>query len=309
MARIPQLALLVAISTSASLLSGCGSSDPVSEQEPPGPPEPFSVMTFNVLCSFCDPGNYDPWDERLGYFADIFARHDPDVIGLQELSPMGNEVDQILELLPGYRGVFFASTESSFTYPDATVVYRSERFELLSRGEYWLSPTPDVASSTGFAEPQLPRLVQWVELRDRLSRRSLYFGSTHVDNNTPSQELSAPLILERTAPWQQSMAVVVLGDFNSQPTDVAYQILTTGVDGHPPLSNAQDLAASWSVDHNQPSEPNYELDGRIDHIFVAPEPDGWTVDHWAADLHVYGAQDRYPSDHWAIFARLTAPPL
>jgi len=44
-------------------------------------------MTFNVLCSFCNLREFDPWSERLAYFGDIFARHDPDLIGLQELSP------------------------------------------------------------------------------------------------------------------------------------------------------------------------------------------------------------------------------
>ena len=301
-APLPAATLLIA------LLWGCGSDAPAAQEDPPGPPEPFSVLTFNVLCSFCDASNYDPWDERLAYIDDIFARHDPDLIGLQELS-FAPEVDQMLDLLPGYQALFHYREETNFAYPDATVLYRSARFELVSHGEYWLSPTPEVPSSTGFAAPQLPRLVQWAELRDTLSRRSLYFASTHVDNNSPSQELSAPLILERSEPWQEQMAVVVLGDFNSQPTDPAYQILTEGDGAHPPLTNAQDLAASWGVEHNQAGEPAYDLDNRIDHIFVGPDPAAWTVERWAADLYVYGSQDRYPSDHWPIFARLTAPAL
>jgi endonuclease/exonuclease/phosphatase family metal-dependent hydrolase len=304
---MPRSALYSAVALLLSL-AGCSSDVPVAEEEPPGPPEPFSVLAFNVLCSFCGGAEYDTWDERLVYFDDIFARHDPDLIGLQELS-FAPEVDQMLELLPGYQALFHYREETNFAYPDATILYRAERFELSSRGEYWLSPTPEVPSSTGFAQPQLPRLVQWAELRDRLSRRSLYFASTHVDNNAPSQELSAPLILERTAPWQAEMPVVVLGDFNSQPADLAYQLLTEGAEGHPPLTNAQDGAASWGVDHNQPTEPAYDLDARIDHIFLAPDPGGWTVERWAADLYVYGPEDRYPSDHWPIFARLTAPPL
>src|SRR5262245_54410645 len=33
---------------------------------PPLAPEPMVVMTFNILCSFCD-DTYDPWEVRVGY--------------------------------------------------------------------------------------------------------------------------------------------------------------------------------------------------------------------------------------------------
>jgi len=296
-----------AVASMALLLVGCGSTDELTPDEPPGPPEAFGVLTFNVLCSFCD-DTYDPWDERLGYFDDLFQRYDADLLGLQELA-FSFEVDQVIELLPGYAALFHQATESLFSYPDATILYREERFEQLSRGEYWLSPTPEEPSSTGFAAgTQLPRLVQWVELRDRVSRRSIYFASTHVDNNAPSQEKSAPLILERTAPWQGDKPVVVVGDFNSNLAHPAYAILTEGDGQHPPLTNAFDLAEAWSVEHNQSVEPSYDVDDRIDHVFVGASP-GWQVERWAVDLYVYGDQDRYPSDHFAMFARMTAPEL
>jgi mRNA deadenylase 3'-5' endonuclease subunit Ccr4 len=63
--------------------AGCGDSDSAQ----PAAPE-LTVMTFNVLCSFCNTREYDPWAERLGYFGDIFARHDADLIGIQELTPL-----------------------------------------------------------------------------------------------------------------------------------------------------------------------------------------------------------------------------
>lgn len=283
---------------------GCAA-DPGPEPEPPpGPPEPFTVMTFNVLCSFCGGGEYDPWGTRLAYFEDLFSRHDPDLVGLQELS-LASEVDQLLALRPGFAAVFYQRPDSIFSYPDATVLYRTERFELLGHGFYWLSPEPDVPSSTGFSPAsQLPRLVAWTHLRDRLSRRQLYFATTHFDNNPPSQQLSAPLVLERTAAWAE-LPVLIVGDFNSQPSDEAYLTLTEG-DGLR-LTNTLDSAASWRVETNQEPVPDYQLDERIDHIFVAPEQ--WEVAEWVVDLVVYGADGLYPSDHRAMVARLTGPTM
>lgn len=291
-------------------LGGCGDGDPESAAPDPGPPEPFSVMTFNVLCSFCGGEEpYDSWSERLAYFDDLLTRHDPDLIGLQELS-FEDEVGELLALRPGYGAVYYRAEESGYAYPDATLLYRSSRFEPLDGGAYWLSPTPDVPSSQGFSPDQgVPRLVVWATLRDRASGRSLYAATTHFDNNPPCQERSAPLVLERTAPWAAAMPAVVVGDFNSQPADEAYRILTEGGGDELHLVNAQDLAETWSVDTNQTPIPDYPLDQRIDHIFVAGPGAAWSVARWTVDLHVYGALDRYPSDHRAMVAVMTAPAI
>ncbi len=279
---------------------GCGS----DEEEPnPQTPEPqaFTVLSFNVLCSFCGGGEYDSWDERRGYFADIFERSDADLIGLQELA-LAPEVEQMREHLVGYDAVFYSAKDSAFSYPDATILYRASRYELLERGEYWLSPTPDVPSSTGFSEGrQLPRLVVWAKLFDRESARAVYFASTHVDNNRPSQELSAPLILERMAPWALDAPVVLLGDFNSKPDTEAYRLLTEGG-----LVNTQELAERWLVDTNESPAPSYDLGDRIDHIFVSGED--FSVSEWRVDIHQYqsgpSAPLRYASDHFPMVAKL-----
>jgi len=98
---------------------------------------------------------------------------------------------------------------------------------------------------------------------------------------------------------------VVTGDFNSQTYDPAYATLTGGADGvgfH--LTNSFDLAESWSIDTNQEPVPDYDVPGRIDHIFVAGEGVRWTCPRWVVDLTVYGPQARYPSDHRAMVAEL-----
>src|SRR5690606_9112160 len=110
----------------------------------------------------------------------------------QELA-FGTEVDQMLQLVDGFSSVYYAAADSNFTYPDAAILYRTERFDLVGSGEFWLSPTPDEPSSIGFSPPQVPRLVVWARLFDKQSDAELVFVSTHFDNNSPSQELSAPL--------------------------------------------------------------------------------------------------------------------
>lgn len=298
MSGVLRSALSIAL---AGALVACG-----ADEEPASEPPPLTVMTFNVLCSICGAADYDPWDQRLGYFGDIFARHAPDLIGIQELTPIAGEVDAVLAQAPGHAAIYYAP-EDRPPYPDAAILYRRDRFSVLEHGEYWLSPTPDQPSSIGFSEPQLPRLLVWARLRDEAAGRELYVASTHFDNNSPSQELSAPLVLERTAPYVEQGPVIVVGDFNSKPASDAYQTLTTDSSHGFVLTNAFDLAADWRVVSNQTPAPDYDVSQRIDHVFLAGDGITWSVEDWAADLSVYGDHQRYPSDHRPIVARVAAP--
>ncbi|MCA9596575.1 MAG: endonuclease/exonuclease/phosphatase family protein [Myxococcales bacterium] len=283
----------------ALLLSGCGSDEALDKA--PGP-RPATVMTFNVMCSICGSSDFDPWEKRLAYFGDIFERYDPDLVGIQELTPIGDEVAQVQAELSGHSAVYFAP-EDALPYPDATIFYRTSRYELLDSGEYWLSPTPDVANSTGFSPPQLARLVVWAHFEDKAGGRDLYFATTHFDNNSPSQEKSAPLVKQRTLDWQAQYPAIVVGDFNSKPSSTAFQILTSDSDGFA-FVDSQSLAEEWSAVSNQDPTPSYDLTDRIDHIFLAGQDVSWTVKEWHPDLSVYGDKNRYPSDHFPIAATL-----
>ncbi|MBI2061262.1 MAG: endonuclease/exonuclease/phosphatase family protein [Nitrospirae bacterium] len=288
--------ILRRLSVTAVCLIGCAGG------ENPGDPAPLKVMTFNVLCSFCN-ADYDPWADRLQYFADIFQRHDPDLIGLQELV-LAKEVEEILAVAPGYEAIYFHNEQALKDYPDAAILYRTARFEVSETGSFWLSPTPDEPWSLGFAKGgQLFRLVIWARLKQISDGRELYFVTTHFDNNSPSQDLSAPLLLERIAPLAAKHPTVVTGDFNSQTFDPAYKTLVEGVSGTGfRFINAFDIAAQWSIDTNLSPVPAYDVPGRIDHIFLAGA--NWRCKDWTVDLNAYGPNQRFPSDHFPIAATL-----
>ena len=268
--------------------------------EPPGSGH-IKVMTFNILCSFCKPGEYDPWEARLTYFADVFARHEPDLVGVQELVN-AKEVDQFKKLLPDHDAVFYK--KGKLAYPDSTIFYRRDRFELIESGVYWLSPRPDKAFTRGFAKgPQLPRCVAWAMFRQVRGGTRFLFATTHFDNNPPSQERSAPLLLERTVRRASDLPVIVTGDFNSKPGSKAYAFLTQAAPGGFRLTNTYDAARDKQTVANQTPTPKYDPAHRIDHVFVGG-PARWTVHEWVVDLTVYGKKKRYPSDHLAIIAEV-----
>jgi endonuclease/exonuclease/phosphatase family metal-dependent hydrolase len=303
MRLFPILAFLVLVACDAPATEPADLA-PELEADAVAAPVTLRVMTFNVLCSFCGGEEYAPWSARLSHFADLFARHDPDLIGLQELFTP-EEVDQLLAGSPGYQALFFEGVMGPLMldfYPDAAILYRADRFDVVESGFYWLSETPDAPWSAGWAESNLPRLVAWARLRLVADGRELYFATTHFDNNPPNQDRSAPLFVERSRAWAAGMPAILTGDFNSQPADPAYATLVAEA-GALTLRNTFELAEAWEVDHNQATAPGWDPADRIDHILVAGDAP-WRVPHWAVDLHVYGPDALYPSDHFAMVAAI-----
>ncbi len=296
------LTALAALSA-AWILGACG-----SDTDTPPEPTSYKVMSFNVLCAWCD-DTYDPWEERLKAFQDIFSRYAPDLMGLQELM-FPEDVAQVLAVAPGFAALYYEGNDAEqwLPNPDATLMYRIDRFDVLEHGIYWLSPTPDIPWSVGLIDGQvIPRHVHWARLNDRLAGREIFFAVTHFDANNPAQEKMAPMVLERTAPWADRMPVILVGDFNAEPAHPAYAILTGGVAGQGfRFQDAYALAPEPHVDSNDVPPLTYDPAIRIDHVFVAGT--GWTAADWRVDLTRYGTGPKFPSDHWPIVADLRLAP-
>ena len=273
----------------------------------------LKVMTYNVLCSFC-PGlgadEHDPWDERVPHLTGLFAEYDLDLIGAQELTytaPGPNNSDEVRDLAGDTYEAIYYENPNLMDYPDATLLYRASRFVEHDRGFFWLSSTPDVPLSADFdPDGQFARVVAWAELEDLESGEHFIFVTTHFDNNSPSQTLSAPLFLSRLQPLANRLPLVITGDFNSNLSTEAYGILT-GSDA-PKLENASDLVPEGPrAVGPEADRSNYHWDGRIDHIFLGGNGT-FEVSDWLVDLRRFGPNDRYLSDHDAMVAKVRVHP-
>lgn len=273
-------------------------------------PLPIVVMTYNVMCSFCVNSDHSgwehAWDARLPWLQDVIARHDPDLVGLQELAAFNEDVDEVAQLSRDgiYSSVFYERVPGDtllVDYPDATILYREARFEKLEDGHFWLGPNPETSFSGGWASGgNLPRLVVWARLRDRSSEVEFVFANTHFDNNQPNQERSAELSLQRLEVIAGERPLIFAGDFNSNPTSTAYGILTADGSGAlPTLLDTYELAGDdvRAISNFAPPQGHY-ASRRIDHVFVAGLD--YSVADWVVDMFTYGEQHQFPSDHLAI---------
>ena len=257
------------------------------------------------------------WPERLKGIGDTLQRHNPHLIGIQELVTDDN-VHQLLEYLPNHDAIWANGTVVGgffVNYPDAAILYDRTVFDVLDKGWYWLSETPD-RPSIGWTL-SLFRIVIWARMRDRRSGTEFVFISTHFDNNGANKVPSANLFMNRTGAWvtEHNLPVIVTGDFNSELDSDSYRILTEGTGDGFKLTNTYHMAASPRFERNSDLPEHCGCPGSdvqwdnclIDHVFVAGPPGvTWRTTDWLVDVWQYlDGEPYFPSDHRAYVATVS----
>ncbi|MCC7408258.1 MAG: endonuclease/exonuclease/phosphatase family protein [Phycisphaeraceae bacterium] len=184
------------------------------------------VVTFNIRNCRAPDGD-DHWDHRRGLVVRSLRRHGADLIGLQEAR--WPQVSYLREQLGG-DGYSFVGVGRDDGRDDhegcgefAAIFFRTERFEKLNEGHFWLSPTPDVVGSKGW-DALLPRIVSWVRLRDRRNGRMLRYLNTHLEyDGVRSRHESARMIGEHARTIDVGEALVLTGDFNDGEGSPTYE--------------------------------------------------------------------------------------
>jgi endonuclease/exonuclease/phosphatase family metal-dependent hydrolase len=124
-------------------------------------------MSFNVRTANAADGVND-WDgNRKNLVEQTIRNFSPDLLGVQE--DLRRQHDFLANQFPAYELVGRGArggNDGEFV----SLMYRRNRFDELRRGHYWLSETPDVPGSESWGTA-LPRMVTWLELRDRQTPR------------------------------------------------------------------------------------------------------------------------------------------
>ena len=179
------------------------------------------------------------------------------------------------------------------------IFYKPERLEPLQYDHYWLSDTPEVIGSVTWGH-SVKRMVTWVRFKDLSTKREFYLVNTHFDHQVQgAREKSAELVLSRVKKLDQTVPIIVMGDFNATAgSNKAYTTLT-----------ADDyLKDTWHTAKEKRGEVvktfhNFKGpvagDDRIDWILGRGIDTAWT------QILTCNAKGQYPSDHFPIIAEIT----
>jgi endonuclease/exonuclease/phosphatase family metal-dependent hydrolase len=266
-------------------MSGCASTEPAAALE-------LTVASYNLRLDLASDGR-DAWPHRREAVKGLIRRHGFDVLGTQE--GLARQIDD-LAAMPGYAVVGVGRDDGRRGGEFAAIYFRSDRFDRLASGDFWLSQTPE-RPSKGWDARCCNRIATWVRLRDRATGRAFVVLSVHFDHEgAVARRESAALVLRRLREIAAGDPVICVGDFNATPESEPIALMTRE------LRDARVVAAS------APAGPvgtfnGFRIDApltdRIDYVFVGP---GWRVQHYVAIDDK--ADGRYPSDHLPVAARL-----
>jgi len=253
----------------------------------------FSVMTYNIRFDNPQDGE-NRWDNRKDDLLAQIRSHDPDILGIQE--GLLHQVAFLEKGLPAHTRIGLGREDGADKGEFAAVYIRNDRFEILDKGTFWLSETPEKVS-VGW-DAALERVCTWTHLQDKLTGKELWVYNAHFDHRGEQARLkSARLILkkieEHTAGADQ--AIIVMGDLNAVPdSPVLKTLLTPLEDTHARAPRSSGPEGTWNG-----FDPNAEVGRRIDYVLFSPQ---LSSEEYAVPAPI--VDGRYLSDHFPVKAQL-----
>jgi endonuclease/exonuclease/phosphatase family metal-dependent hydrolase len=258
--------------------------------------DPLRFLTFNIrLDTVVDAATGDRWPDRVKAVLETVTRLEPDVVGFQEA--LQGQLDDLAAGLPGYLGIG-KPREVGETGEYVPVFVNTRRVDIVDRGDFWLSPTPDSEGSRGW-DTDVPRHCTWAKLIDRLTEATFAVFNTHLDWKGSLARFEAAKLIVGRAVFVSGVPTVVMGDFNAEEDSDTLTIFReagfrdTFRELHPHAVDVQ------TVHHYT------DLEGprKIDYIMCSPR---WQVRR--AEIVRDHAAGRLPSDHFPVLADLLPDP-
>jgi len=252
----------------------------------------LKLMTLNVRYGTANDGEHI-WSNRRAAMFEMLRTYTPDVFGVQEA--LRFQLDELLEALPGY-ACFGEARYGLDDNEHSAIFYHQRTIHCLEGHTFWLSETPEIPGSQSW-ESSLPRLATIGRFQRKADGKPFTLCNTHFDHRSElARKKSAELLWNGVRAHQD--ATFVTGDFNCTEDSAAWKYLTqTPGEFVDAWHVAEERVNPVSTYHRYrgPLEENV----RIDWILMRPR---MQVPH--AETVVYQRDGFYPSDHFAVFARV-----
>lgn len=181
----------------------------------------ITVISFNIR--YNNPGDGDNiWDNRKESVVKMVEMERPDFLCIQEAYMV--QLSYLLDKLPDYKYIGVGRDDGKQGGEHMAILYRADRYEWSSHGDFWLSETPDVCSRGWDAACH--RIVTWGFFKDKKSGKYLYCFNTHLDHvGEVARRESVKLITDRikqialdkkyNKAFDKKAPIFLTGDFNS----------------------------------------------------------------------------------------------
>lgn len=184
-------------------------------------PDRITMMSCNVRCiSPLDLG-HQSWFFRAELLMNDIKAQAPGIIGFQEVTVW--QYDYLVSGLPEYDSII-TYRDSSFNAEGCPVFYHRDLYDLVDKGSFWLSETPEVMSKDWGAACY--RICSYVILTEKSSGKDFVVFNTHLDHVSDEARIKGiGVVLDKISKFG-GLPAVIMGDYNAQEGSETYESVT-----------------------------------------------------------------------------------
>ena len=218
----------------------------------------IKMMSYNLRCISPTDWGKKAWFYRANLVIDDIENEKPGIIGFQESTKW--HYKYLVDTLKGYDSVIEYRDEA-FNSEGCPIFYNTSLYELVDKGSFWLSETPEVMSKSWGA--QYNRVCSYVILTDKASGEDFVVFNTHLSHVSDEARINGiKVVLDKIAEFG-SLPAVIMGDFNALEGSVTYNSVTEN------FLDAKKVAEKTSDSHTYQNWGNPEKFQRIDYFMVS----------------------------------------
>lgn len=260
----------------------------------------MTIASFNMRYSLeenqkKDSINGEDWRRRGPVIASMIRFHEFEIIGTQEC--LLHQLEDLSKWLPGYKYVGIGREDGKQAGEFSAILYKTDRFELMDKGDFWLSETPE-KPSLGWDATCCNRICSWAYFEDVETNNRFYFFNVHFDHQgVVARKESSKLILTKMAEIAGDNPVILTGDFNGSRDSEWYKTLADSELLTDSFEQASDPYANNGSFNS--FGRNTSSNSVIDHVFITKQ---FRSVKWGILTDTY--HGKYPSDHFPIMVKL-----
>ena len=203
------------------------------------------------------------WTLRKDRLGQLLMEYDPSIFGIQE--GLLNQVEWIDSTLENYNYIGVGRDDGKGKGEFCAIYFDTNRYEAMESSTFWLSDTPNQVS-VGW-DAALERICTYGLFKKKITGEKTWVFNTHFDHiGEIARKKSSELILKKIKELNtQSLPVVLMGDFNSNPDSVPIKIFKNNLQDALEISSTKLKGPMGTFNGFDNKHP---LDSRIDYIFV-----------------------------------------
>lgn len=180
----------------------------------------LKVMSYNIR--YDNPADgVNQWPNRIGRIDTLLHKNLPHVLCVQEA--LNHQILDLLTLEKNYHYIGVGRDDGKTKGEFSPILFDTHKLKLLANGHFWLSPWPDSIGSKGW-DAAITRICTWGKFNHKASGKVFFVFNTHFDHmGIVAREESAKLTLRKMHEIAGNAAIILAGDFNSEPNSEGYQ--------------------------------------------------------------------------------------